>query len=199
MPPKYVQTVRQLIYWQYAHLIARAAGFEANYGFIVSRYKKLESGQMTWSSSVRDYEKELEKGKVCVYCASTAGLTTDHIVPLSRAGVDPRIARLLDSPDNCVRACKSCNSSKGDRDAFEWYGPDRVDDVPKLVLSKFLKLAYQLHETQGTLDLKDPNMDGVLDIYDLGVVMTHLIAKISEGARRGDAPPPPRRKGGGAG
>jgi len=27
-----------------------------------------------------------------------------------------------------------------------------------------LKLAYTLHETQGTLDLKDPNMDGVIDI-----------------------------------
>ena len=28
MPPKRVQTVRQLIYWPYAELIARAAGFE---------------------------------------------------------------------------------------------------------------------------------------------------------------------------
>ena len=33
---------------------------------------------------------------------------------------------------------------------------------------------------QGTLELKDRNMDGVLDIYDLGVIMTHLIAKISK-------------------
>jgi hypothetical protein len=54
-----------------------------------------------------------------------------------------------------------------------------MDEIPKLVLSKFLKLSYRLHETQGTLDLKDPNMDGVLDIYDLGVVITHLISKIA--------------------
>jgi hypothetical protein len=46
-------------------------------------------------------------------------------------------------------------------------------------MSKFLKLVYTLHETQGTLDLPDPNMDGVLDIYDLGVVITNLIAKKS--------------------
>jgi hypothetical protein len=159
---------------------------------VVSRYKKLESGEMTWSSSVRDYEKGLEKGKVCVYCGSTAGLTTDHIVPISRAGVDPRIAALLDSSDNCVCACKSCNSSKSDRDAFEWYGPERVEEIPKLVLSKFLKLAYRLHETQGTLDLADPNMDGTLDIYDLGVVITHLISKISDERKKspaGEAPP----------
>jgi hypothetical protein len=47
-----------------------------------------------------------------------------------------------------------------------------------------LKLAYDLHETQGTLDLKDPNMDGILDIYDLGVVITHLIGKLSERSAR---------------
>ena len=189
MPPKYVQTVRQLIYWQYAHLIARAAGFENNYGFIVSQYKKLDSGEMKWSSSVRDHEKELDKGRVCVYCDATEGLSTDHIVPISRAGVDPRIERLLDSSDNCVCACKSCNSSKSDKDIFEWFGPDRVDEIPKLVLSKFLKLAYQIHQTQGTLDVKDPNMDGVLDIYDLGVVITHLISNISEKTRKEDSAP----------
>jgi hypothetical protein len=181
-PPKYVDTVRRFIYWQYAVLIARSAGFEGNYGFVVSRYKKLKSGEMAWSSSVRDHEKELDRGKICVYCGSTAGLSTDHIVPISRAGVDPRVAFLLDSSDNCVCACKSCNSSKGDRDVFEWYGPARVGEIPKLVLSKFLKLSYRLHETQGTLDLKDPNMDGTLDIYDLGVVITHLISRMSKEA-----------------
>jgi len=65
-PPKYVCTVRRLIYWQYSQLIAKAAGFDGNYGFVVSRYKKLESGEISWSSSIRDYEKELEKGRVCL-------------------------------------------------------------------------------------------------------------------------------------
>ncbi|HUH99275.1 MAG TPA: HNH endonuclease [Anaerolineales bacterium] len=195
-PPKYVDTVRRFIYWQYAQLIARAAGFETNYGFVISRYKKLESGEMSWLSSTRDYEKALEKGRVCVYCGATDNLSTDHIIPISRAGVDPRIAALLDSSDNCVTACKTCNSSKKDRDIFEWYGPGRLDDIPKLALSKFLKLAYRVHETQGTLDLKDPNMDGVLNIYDLGVVITSLIARMSEKAHRGGSPPPKKQEAG---
>ena len=178
-PPKYVKTVRDLIFWLYAELIARAAGFEDNYGFVISRYKKLKSGEMQWSSSIRDYQKSLEKGGVCIYCGVTENLTMDHIIPASRAGVDPRVKGLLESADNCVLACKSCNSSKSDRDIFEWYGKERIDEIPKLVLSKFLKLSYQLHETQGTLDLEDPNMDGVLDIYDLGVVITHLISRLS--------------------
>jgi hypothetical protein len=191
--PKYVDTVRRFIYWQYAQLIAKAAGYEGNYGFVISRYKKLDSGEMSWSSSVRDHEKELEKGMVCVYCGATHSLSTDHIIPISRAGVDPRIVALLDTADNCVCACKKCNSSKGNKDIFEWYGSERLDDIPKLALSKFLKLAYRVHEMQGTLDLKDPNMDGVLDIYDLGVVITNLIAKMSEKVQRGEAPPPPKK------
>lgn len=49
---------------------------------------------------------------------------------------------------------------------------------------------------QGALDLKDPNMDGVLDIYDLGVVITHLITKMSEKARseQGGGSVPPKRR-----
>ncbi len=154
---------------------------------MISRYKKLASGEINWASSVRDHEKELDKGRVCVYCGATAGLSTDHIIPISRVGVDPRVLALLDSADNCVCACRKCNSAKRDQDVFEWYGPERLDEVPKLVLSKFLKLTYRLHETQGTLDLKDPNMDGVLDIYDLGVVITYLITRVS--AKAAQSPP----------
>lgn len=183
-PSKQVKTVQDLIYWLYAELVARAAGFKDNYGFVMSRYKKLRSGDMKWSSTIRDHQKEWEKGKICVYCGGTNKLSIDHIVPISRAGVDPRVTTLLSSPDNCVWACKTCNSSKGDRDVFEWYGHDRLDEIPKLVLSKFLKLTHRLHETQGTLNLKDPNMDGVLDIYDLGIVVTHLISKLSAQSKK---------------
>jgi hypothetical protein len=178
-PPKYIDSVRRLIYWYYAQLIAKSAGFENNYGFVISRYKKFVAGEMKWSSSIRDYEKELDQGKICVYCGGKKNLGIDHIIPISKAGVDPRIIKLLNSFDNCVCACNKCNLSKSDKDIFEWYGFDRLDEIPGLVLSKFLKLAYTLHETQGTLDLKDPNMDGVLNIYDLGVVITNLISKIS--------------------
>jgi len=193
-PPKYVRTIRELIYWLYAELIARAAGFDGNYGFVVSRYKMLKSGEMKWSSSIRDYQKSLERGNVCVYCGSKDNITMDHIIPISRAGVDPRVIELLDSDDNCVPACRKCNSSKGDRDVFEWYGIDRCDEIPKLVLSKFLKLTYKLHETQGTLDLGDLDLDGKLDINDLGVVVTHLITKISGKVSPAEVKKPEKRQ-----
>jgi hypothetical protein len=40
-------------------------------------------------------------------------------------------------------------------------------------------------------------MDGVLDIYDLGVVITHLIPNMSGRAQEGEAPPPPRKRAAG--
>ena len=138
-PPKTVLTIRDLIYWEYACLIARAAGFERNYGFIVSRFKKLQTGEMEWSSAGRDWMKEHEKAFSCLYCGSTTKLSQDHIIPITRGQVDPRIHELLNSSENCVLACQKCNSSKGDRDILEWFGSERFDEIPKLALSKFLQ------------------------------------------------------------
>lgn len=45
-------------------------------------------------------------GRRCAYCAKRAD-TIDHVVPRSRGGSH--------SWDNCVAACKSCNSRKADR------------------------------------------------------------------------------------
>jgi hypothetical protein len=42
-PPTAVKTIRELIYWEYAKLISKAAGFDKNYRFIMSRFTKLKS------------------------------------------------------------------------------------------------------------------------------------------------------------
>ena len=42
MPPSHVKTIRELIYWEYAKLIAEAAvGSRKNYGFVTHSYKRL--------------------------------------------------------------------------------------------------------------------------------------------------------------
>jgi 5-methylcytosine-specific restriction endonuclease McrA len=43
----------------------------------------------------------------CVYCGKEKGLTIDHVIPLSRGGKS--------SFENCVTACKDCNSKKGNK------------------------------------------------------------------------------------
>lgn len=51
-------------------------------------------------------------GFKCAYCGSKSrGLTIDHIVPVSRGGKS--------NFENCVAACKECNSKKGNQTASE--------------------------------------------------------------------------------
>ena len=148
-PPYAVKTVRELIFWEYAHIIAKAAGFEKNYGFIMSRYQKLKKGEMEMSGMVRDERKMFVCEHCCIYCGSTDHLSLDHIIPLNKGGPD--------EGSNLVWACRSCNSSKGDKDIFYWYGLERMEEIPPMVLSKYLKMVYDFHETRGTLDRTDIN------------------------------------------
>jgi hypothetical protein len=50
-------------------------------------------------------------------------------------------------------ACKSCNSSKGDKGVYEWFKLDRRYEIPRVVEGKYLKLLYKLHFEKGTLDV----------------------------------------------
>ena len=49
----------------------------------------------------------------CCYCGKTIKLTQDHFIPLSKGG-----GYVV---TNIVPSCQSCNSSKGNKDFFEWY------------------------------------------------------------------------------
>jgi len=148
VPPPVVKTIRDLIYWQYAKIISESAGAgKRQYGFVMDRFMKLASDQISWSTSIREYISEREKAGECVYCGRRRNLTLDHILPQSRGGPD--------IPDNAVWVCSRCNSSKGDKRLYEWYGLERRYDVPRLAEGKYLKLLYTLHEEMDTLDVED--------------------------------------------
>jgi len=148
MPPSAVKTIRDLIYWQYAKIISESAGAgKRKYAFVMNRFKKLASGEISWSSSIREYVKEHERRGSCIYCGAEKDLTLEHILPRCRGGPD--------SPDNAIWVCKTCNSSKGDKRLYEWYGLDRRYEIPRIAEGKYLKLLYALHEKVGTLDLED--------------------------------------------
>jgi hypothetical protein len=92
MPPKAVRTLSDLIYWQYAKIISESAGFgKENFGFIMNRYRKLKSGEIEWSSSIREWLREKESPDRCIYCGSMERLTVDHMIPASRGGPTTRI------------------------------------------------------------------------------------------------------------
>lgn len=60
--------------------------------------------------------------EVCYYCGiklTRVIATYDHVIPLSRGGVDDY--------SNMVWCCKKCNHSKGDRTPAEWYADTHAD------------------------------------------------------------------------
>ena len=67
-----------------------------------------------WRKSLHEFT-----GNSCIYCGKTSE-SIDHVLPRSRGG--------LSITDNCVPACLSCNGSKTDNDAFEWYRKQRFYD-----------------------------------------------------------------------
>ncbi len=165
MPPKNVKTVRELIYWEYAKLVAGSAvGDRKNYGFVMHTFKQLKDKKLHASAILKENQKLVkEASEICAYCGcQESALQWEHIIPKSRGGPD--------TIDNMVLCCQKCNCSKSDKDPFEWYGKEKRYEVPRLVLGKYLKLAYDAHDKAGTLDSLDLNADGALDIYDLGKV-----------------------------
>lgn len=52
-------------------------------------------------------------GNKCAYCGKELHLTQEHFIPVSKGGGY--------TADNIIPSCQSCNSSKYNKDFFEWY------------------------------------------------------------------------------
>jgi hypothetical protein len=145
MPTNYVKTIHDEVLFEYAKLISRSAFNKLEWGFITSTFFKLKKGDLKISDTIREWEAEQELPKHCVFCGSVENLSTDHLIPKNRGGDN--------SADNLVLACKSCNSSRGDKGVFEWLGLKRKDNLHRLVAGKYLKQLLKIHEEQGTLNI----------------------------------------------
>ena len=85
MPDCDVRTLQDLIWYQYAKIIARRAlGPDAkreHYGFVKQTLCDLQSGKKQWSDIAREDWQLVESEKRCVYCGSSDNLSRDHLVP----------------------------------------------------------------------------------------------------------------------
>jgi len=146
MPPRYVKTIREEILYEYAKLISRSVfGGQLNRGFITDRFKPLRDGEITMSGTNREWQREQEMPRQCVFCGSPDDLQTDHLIPGSRGGSD--------QADNMVWSCRTCNVSRGDKGIFQWLGLKRKDNLHRLVAGKYLKELYDLHASRRTLGI----------------------------------------------
>ncbi|MGO9569853.1 MAG: HNH endonuclease, partial [Desulfomonilaceae bacterium] len=82
MPPKYVKTIQEEIYYEYGKLMSRRAyAGKLNFGFITNRFKDLRDGRMTISGTIKEFEAEHKLPHECVFCGATTDLETDHLIP----------------------------------------------------------------------------------------------------------------------
>lgn len=133
------ETVGEHLHWSYANLaLAHAAVSDEapkyrqlHYIIRARLYKGLREGTMRLGSLADDERFKMLLPKMCCYCGYTGKLSLDHLIPKSVGGAD--------EGDNLVWACRSCNSSKSNKDLLSWY--ERKEHFPPLMLlRRFLKL-----------------------------------------------------------
>lgn len=166
MPDKEVKTIRDLIFYQYAKIIARSAfncsnGIEAkraNYGFIKKTFRDLRDGRKDWSGILREDLQFIESDKRCVFCGSDAHLTKEHIVPKTlKINEHCTACDHIHGIHNIIWSCQSCNSKKGRKGLYTFFAeicPENsfLDFIPPLLEKKYLKTIYLCHQCAGTLD-----------------------------------------------
>ncbi|NIM97723.1 MAG: HNH endonuclease [candidate division Zixibacteria bacterium] len=186
MPDREVETVRDLIYYQYAKIIARRAfsatdGKKAkrqHYGFIKKTFKELRSGIKSRSDIMREDWQLVESEKGCIYCGAEADLSKEHIVPRSLE-IKPECVTcdIIQGIHNQVWACKPCNSSKGKMGLYEFfksrypYEKKFYDFIPPLLEKKYLKTIYDCHVCANTMDKGDIDGDGEISVLDIDFVL----------------------------
>ena len=151
MPIPPIETVRQHIAWSYANLARAHAAVEAGVGsygrmhhMIRARlFKGLTTGTMEMRTLYDDEKVKLTYPQACCYCGTMEALSIDHLIPQIKGGAD--------YSDNLVWACRSCNSSKRDRDLLDWCQTKKT--FPSiLLLRRYIKLVARYCEEYEFLD-----------------------------------------------
>lgn len=146
MAPKYVKTIDDVVNYYYAWLvISKAAGKMDEFGFVTYQFKKLKQGQIKMADRNGEIRVQMKSAPVCVYCGDEAD-GWDHVIPRNKDGPDVMY--------NEVRACKSCNSSKGDKDLVDWWvntlGREERT-LPRIPIGIYLKYAHDWHKMRDSL------------------------------------------------
>jgi hypothetical protein len=146
-----ISSIGELLHWSYANLAmahqAVTSGAKkygrTQYMVRARLYKGLREQRLSIGPLADDERLKMVLPQACCYCGSPNSLTVDHLIPTKRGGAN--------AGDNLVWACRSCNSSKGVRDALEWlHGRRQFPSL--LLLRRYLKLAIELCEQQQIMD-----------------------------------------------
>lgn len=81
---------------------------------ILNQKRRAVKKELPHTLTIKQWEdiKVLFNNK-CAYCGKELPLVQEHFIPLSKGGEY--------TTNNIIPSCQSCNSSKGNKDFFEWY------------------------------------------------------------------------------
>ncbi len=133
------KTLGNILFWAYSNLAMAHAAYKdksekytTKHFAIRSRlYKGLNNGDMNIKSFFDDERLKMILPQACNYCGSKEHLAADHLIPRKKGG--------LDIGENLVWACRTCNSSKSDKDLMEWMNKNGTE--PSILLyRRYLKI-----------------------------------------------------------
>ncbi len=141
------KTWGEWLHWVYANLNMCNAAFKLGKQrldqqcFMIrsKAFKAYKDGRWAVHSLYENNNWKMDWGKdYCWYCGRSIDecgkLTAEHIFPRAKGGDD--------SFDNIAYACRSCNSSKGDKDLVEWMLSQGIAPGFPLVCI-YMKLVYK--------------------------------------------------------
>ena len=148
MPTKKQRTYAnfgEYLYWSYANLQmlhyalnAGKAKYDRMCYMIRSKaFKAYKEGRWNIHDLLEFNVEKIRQNNYCWYCGKElepSKLTKDHVFPRSKGGDNDM--------DNIIMVYKTCNSSKGDMDLFEWYAEVRKEWPPINVFVHYMKNIY---------------------------------------------------------
>ena len=157
MSKRKFNTLAELLYWSYANLQMADAACNMSktkydrlcYMIRSKAFKAYMEGKWQISDLYKQQIEKLQQSNhACAYCgkvfSSPKEATIDHIFPRIKGGTNEM--------ENIVFACKTCNSSKGDRDMFGWY-VEHFGTFPSIYLTaNYLKKIYIYAQAHNLLD-----------------------------------------------
>lgn len=154
----------EYLYWSYANLQMLHYALKAGkprydrmcFMIRAKAFKAYKEGRWNIHDLLEFNVAKIKENNYCWYCGKEmepSKLTKDHVFPRSKGGANDM--------DNIIMVCKTCNSSKGNMDLFEWYCEVRKEWPPLNILIHYLKNIYLYSIDNGLLDKHAEEMDAM--------------------------------------
>lgn len=145
----------ELLFWSYANLQMLFVAIKENktkydrmcYMIRAKAFKAYKEKRWKIHDLFEFNIAKIKANNFCWYCGKEmepSQLTKDHVFPRVKGGKD--------CLDNIIMVCKTCNSSKGKMDLFEWYDVAREEWPPINVWVHYMKNIYLYSIENGLMD-----------------------------------------------